>query len=111
RGVGQRASFPMGNLTSANLLEANMRGNRQADRVSHLFLRLAEQFSRHYGSGDDTVGGLIPIVAPLFRSGVNQAAKHLITQNRSEDDISAVAVFGVYDCQDRCQEVAGMASG
>ena len=50
-----------------------MRRDRQADRVSHLLFRMAEQFGRHYGGGDDAVGGLIPTTPALFRSGVDES--------------------------------------
>ena len=30
-----------------------MRRGRQADRISHLLFRLAEEFSCHYGGGDE----------------------------------------------------------
>ena len=75
RSVGQRASLPMGNLTSSNLLEADVRRDRQADRIGHLFFRMAEQFSRYYRGRDDAVGGLIPTAAGLFRSRVDEPAQ------------------------------------
>ena len=52
-----------------------MRRDRQADRISHLLFRMAEQFSRHYGSRDDAVGGLIPTTPALFRSGVDESTQ------------------------------------
>ena len=109
RGVGQRTPLPMGNLTSPNLLEADMRRDRQADRISHLLFCVAEQLSRQYRSRDDAVGRLIPTMPALFRSGVDESTKHLVTQNRPEDYVFAAAVSCVHDGQHRGEEVAWMA--
>src|SRR6266481_5412544 len=99
----------MRNLASSNLLEANVRRDRQADRIGHLFFRMAEQFILHYRRRDDAVGRLIPTTSTLFRSGVDESTQHFITQNRSEDDVFAVAVSCVHDGQNRGEEVARMA--
>src|SRR5262249_42459902 len=99
----------MGNLASSNLLEANVRRDCQADRVGHLLFRLAEQFSRYDGSRYDAVGRLIPTTPALFRSCVDESTQHLITQNRSEDDVFPVAVSCVYDGQHRGEKVARVA--
>src|SRR5262245_62186565 len=86
-----------------------MRRDRQADRVCHLFLRMPEQFSRHYGSRDDAVGGLIPTTPALFRSDVDESTQHLVTQDRSEDDVFPIAVSCVYHGQHGSQEIAWVA--
>src|SRR6266576_1531627 len=87
----------MGNLTSPNLLEADMRRDRQADRISHLLFRMAEQLSRQYRSRDDAVGRLIPTMPALFRSGVDECAKHLGTQNRPRAGRSYLGCGGSSD--------------
>src|SRR5262245_65608575 len=91
-----------------------MRRDRQADRISHLLFRKPEQFSRHDGGADDAVGGLIPTTPALFRSGIDESTKHLVTQDRSKDDVFSIAVSCVYHGQNGSQEnawVAGNGNG
>src|SRR5262249_5624178 len=111
RSVGQRASLPMRNLSSSNLPETDVRRNSQADRIGHLLFGMAKKFRRHYGSRDDAVGRLVPTASRLFRSGVDESAKYLVTQNRSEDCVFAAAVSRVHDGQHQSKQIAWMTGG